>query len=72
MTPSFLAREDEARFGVEIARVATILATVAQMLLPIIPSSAQKIFESIGIDPTSKKEWHFKFKKGKSLFPRLD
>ena len=67
-----LAREDEARFGVEIARVATILATVAQMLLPIIPSSAQKIFESIGIDPTSKKEWHFKFKKGKSLFPRLD
>jgi len=67
-----LAREDKARFEVEIARIATILTTVAQMLLPIIPDSAKEIFNQIGIDPKFTKQWHFNFKKGDSLFPRLN
>jgi len=67
-----LAREDSAKFEKEIAQVGTILATVAQMLLPIIPQSAEKIFDSIGVDPNSNKEWRFRFKKGEALFPRLE
>ena len=46
------------------------LANIAQMLEPFLPETSEKIFKQLGVRP-SDKEWHFKVKKGKSLFPRL-
>jgi len=46
------------------------LANIAQMLQPLLPETSEKIFKQLGIKP-SDKEWHFKVKKGESLFPRL-
>lgn len=46
------------------------LANIAQMLEPFLPETSEKIFKQLGIN-SSDKEWHFKVKKGKSLFPRL-
>ena len=46
------------------------LANIAQMLQVFLPETSEEIFKQLGIK-FSDKEWHFKIKKGKSLFPRL-
>ncbi len=47
-----------------------VLTNIAQMLQPFLPGTSEKIFKQLGIK-SSDKEWHFKVKKEKSLFPRL-
>jgi len=47
-----------------------VLANIAQMLQVFLPETSEQIFKQLGIK-FSDKEWHFKIKKGKSLFPRL-
>jgi len=47
-----------------------VIANIAKMLQVFLPKSSEKIFKQLGIK-ISDKEWHFKIKKGKSLFPRL-
>jgi methionyl-tRNA synthetase len=46
------------------------LTNIAQMLEPFLPETSKKIFKQLGIN-SSDKEWHFKVRKEKSLFPRL-
>jgi len=46
------------------------LTNIAQMLQLFLPRTSKKIFRQLGIK-SSDKEWHFKVKKEKSLFPRL-
>jgi len=46
------------------------LANIAQMLQVFLPETSEEIFKQLGIK-FSDKEWHFKIKKGKSLFPRI-
>jgi len=46
------------------------LANIAQMLQVFLPETSEEIFKQLGIKFSDKK-WHFKIKKGKSLFPRL-
>jgi len=46
------------------------LANIAQMLQVFLPETSEEISKQLGIK-FSDKEWHFKIKKGKSLFPRL-
>jgi len=46
------------------------LAHIASMLQPFLPETSEKIFKQLGIKP-SDREWHFKIKKGKPLFPRI-
>ena len=46
------------------------LANIAQMLQVFLPKTSEEIFKQLGIK-FSDKEWHFKIKKGKSLFPRI-
>lgn len=46
------------------------LVNIAQMLQIFLPETSEEIFKQLGIS-LSDKEWHFKIKKGKSLFPRL-
>lgn len=67
-----LARENEDKFKEVISDVATILANIAWMLLPVIPESADKIFAQLGIKSDAKRVWKFEMKKGESLFPRLE
>jgi methionyl-tRNA synthetase len=46
------------------------LANIAKMLQVFLPETSEKIFKQLGIS-SSDKEWHFKIKKEKSLFPRI-
>jgi len=46
------------------------LANIAQMLQVFLPETSEEISKQLGIK-FSDKEWHFKIKKGKSLFPRI-
>ena len=66
-----LVQNDNERFKKEISDVATLLAYVAWMFLPIIPNSSEEIFRQLGINKDSKTTWKFKMKKGQALFPRL-
>ncbi|MDX1607955.1 MAG: class I tRNA ligase family protein [Candidatus Spechtbacterales bacterium] len=67
-----LAKEDAGKFKEEISDVATILAYVAWMLTPVIPTTSEKVFNQLGIKPGAKKTWKFKMEKGEALFPRLE
>lgn len=66
-----LVQNDNERFKKEISDVATLLAYVAWMFLPIIPNASEEIFKQLGINKDSKTTWKFKMKKGQALFPRL-
>jgi methionyl-tRNA synthetase len=46
------------------------IGNIAKMLRPFLPQTSEKIFKQLGIKPTDK-EWHFKIKKQKPLFPRI-
>ena len=48
-----------------------VIANIVQMLQVFLPEASEKICKQLGIK-ISDKEWHFKIKKGKSLFPRLN
>jgi len=57
--------------SVVIFNLLFILGNIAQLLQPFLPETSEKIFGQLGIKPTQKKPWHFKIKKGISLFPRI-
>jgi len=46
------------------------LGNIAQMLQVFLPETSEEIFKQLGTK-FSGEEWHFKIKKGKSLFPRI-
>jgi len=48
-----------------------ILGNIAQMLQIFLPETSEEISKQLGIN-LSNKDWNFKIKRGKSLFPRLD
>lgn len=66
-----LVQKDDTRFKTEISDLASLLAYVAWMLLPIMPESANQIFKQLGIKPDTKIIWRFKMKRSASLFPRI-
>jgi len=67
-----LPERDPESFQQEMADMGHIAATVAWMLLPIMPATATEILKRLGIDATSKEKWVFRFTKGPSLFERRD
>lgn len=66
-----LTGEDREQFKTEMADLATLLAHIAWMYMPIIPKSAEEVFKRLGVKPNEKKTWYFVMKKGDPLFPRL-
>lgn len=64
-----LPEKDNKTFVEEINNLAHIATTIAWMLLPIIPNTAQTILKRFGITDTSKKQhWEFSFQSGDPLF----
>ena len=48
------------------------LASVAWMIKPFMPETADKILLSLGVEPTSREEWkEFSAKEFAHLFPRI-
>lgn len=67
-----LPERDPDAFAVEMGDMAHIAATVAWMLLPIMPDSAREVLRRIGVSADSKEPWQFRFTKGPALFERLN
>lgn len=67
-------KHDEAEFLAIMTNLVYILYNVAWMLLPFMPETADKIFESLGADKNADTLENYKFRviKGKPLFPRLN
>lgn len=67
-----LPERDTESFRQEMADMGHVAATVAWMLLPIMPDTATEILSRLGLSATSKEKWVFRFTKGPSLFERRD
>lgn len=67
-----LPERDPESFQQEMADMGHVAATVAWMLLPIMPSAATEVLKRLGIDASSSEQWTFRFTKGPSLFERRD
>ena len=67
-----LPDRDPESFRQEMADMGHVAATVAWMLLPIMPATATEILRRLGIDVSSTEKWVFRFTKGPSLFERRD
>ncbi|MEX0916561.1 MAG: hypothetical protein WDZ44_00425, partial [Candidatus Spechtbacterales bacterium] len=67
-----LPERDPESFQQEMADMGNVAATVAWMLLPIMPNTATEILKRLGIDASSQEKWVFRFTKGPSLFERRD
>lgn len=64
-----LPEKDNEAFVQEINDLAHLATTIAWMLLPIIPETAQTILKRFGITDISKKQhWEFSFQSGEPLF----
>lgn len=64
-----LPEKDNDLFVQEINNLSHIATTIAWMLLPIIPNTAQTILHRFGIADASKKQhWEFSFQSGDPLF----
>jgi len=62
--------EESENQSLVINNLLVALANIAQMLQVFLPETSEEIFKQLGVKP-SDKEWSFKIRKGKSLFPRL-
>jgi methionyl-tRNA synthetase len=58
--------------NVTVGNLLNVLANIAFLLSPFLPSTAKKIFYQLGINEKSKKAWRFKIKKPEILFPRIN
>ena len=57
-----------------LPQLAWMLGNIAWMLAPLLPETARKIFDQLGLDPGDTALWEgesIKMKKGASLFPRF-
>ena len=66
-------KHDEKEFLEIMTNLVAVIHSVAWMLLPFMPETAEKIFESFGADRSAVSLENYKFivKKGEGLFPRL-
>lgn len=66
-------KDNEAKFLETMNNSLYILYNIAWMLVPFLPETANKIFESIGADREAKSldNYKFRIRKGEGLFPRL-
>ena len=71
--PWKVIKNDEGKFLEIMNNSLYILYNVAWMLVPFLPETANKIFETIGADQEAKSLDNYKFRvhKGEGLFPRL-
>ena len=68
-----MPEKDNATFVQEMSDLSHVATTVAWMLLPIIPNTAQTILNRFGIgDISQKKHWEFCFQRGEPLFVHKD
>lgn len=66
-----LPEKDPKKFKSHIAELCTLLANIALLLEPFLPTTSQAIAKQLGIKTGDKKFRKFKLKKGKSLFPMV-
>lgn len=66
-----LAKEHTRKFQEILAELCVLLATIAWMIRPFMPSTAGHMYAQLGIEPDQKEEWEFSLKKGEALFPRI-
>ncbi len=68
-----LPEKDPQKFGLVIAELLLYLGHIASLIEPFLPKTSQAIFNQLGIDQKSGKEWILQLnpKKGPVLFKRL-